>query len=250
MNNYKTFLAALVVGLTGFVTNASSELLPTTLNSVVKVSIGQDDGSCSGVTLSSTRDAQTNEVTTRILTAKHCVKDKKFGFIPIKKFDKEGRLLSETRIGYDLERQDTQSDLAIITLRDKENVYPVSTVAQEQKVFEGDKVFVIGYPAGLARLMTDGYLATQFVVPERGEDFGEPLHNVFVASPDIFYGNSGGGLYQMIDNNYELIGITSIKHNQMDHFGGYVGLEDINRFVDKSNTQFQITIPWPNYLPF
>lgn len=195
------------------------------LDAVVKI-----DQSCSGTIVSS--EKRNNEIETQILTAKHCV-DKNGGQLNIE-FTDRGKPVYDKNVYYDVLRKDFKSDLALITLRDNETVYPVIKIAEKLTVDFGDTVYAVGYPLGLIKTITNGtYNGYQYYKD----------HSYIRASAAVTFGNSGGALLQKNENGFEQIGVTSMKANGSEFLNFFVPLKEIREFLRLSETKAEIFLP-------
>ena len=204
---------------------AEPNLKTQALAPVVKI-----NQSCSGTIISSEADKD-GKVKTQILTAKHCIKGK-YGQLNIETTER-GRPIKDVNVWYDNDREDYKTDLAVVTLRDTETVYPVATIAAEELVELGDEVVVVGYPRALIKTVTRGLFSGYQVINDA---------TVYRATAALTYGNSGGALFQKNGDNFELIGVTSMKYRDSEFMNMFVPLQEIQEFLRLKPTKVTVTL--------
>lgn len=204
---------------------ADPNLKTQALAPVVKI-----NQNCSGTIISSDADKD-GKVKTQILTAKHCIKGDG-GQLNIE-FTERGKPIKDINVWYDNDRSDYKADLAVITLRDTETVYPVAIIANEEMVEAGDDVWVVGYPRGLSKTITEG-LFTGY------EMLGKETY--VRATPGATGGNSGGALFQKNGDNYEQIGVTSGGFPDAPFMTYHVPLKEIQEFLRLKPTKVTVTL--------
>lgn len=216
-------LTAGVVGLLAYAVNAGN-LKDQAIDTVYKI-----NENCSAVSVDLQKEGNF------LLTAKHCVKEKKEGVINQITFDGVKKV-KETSVYFEVDRTSVDRDLALLKVRDPEFKPKKAKVAEELLVNEGDDVWTVGYPNAWTRAITEGlYNEPQILTPS---DIGGTETIKFTrASPGITGGNSGGGLFQKNKDNYELIGTTSMVAGNANHIGLYVTLEDIRKFLSFSTVK-------------
>lgn len=204
---------------------AEPNLKAQALDPVIKI-----NQSCSGTIISSEADKD-GKGKTQILTAKHCMKGDE-GQLNIE-FTERGKPIKEINVWYDKDREDYKADLALITLRDAETVYPVAAIANEEAVELGDDVVVVGYPRALIKTVTFGVFTGYQVIDK----------NTYArATPPMTYGNSGGALFQKNGDAYELIGVTSMKYRDSEFMNLFVPLKEIQEFLRIKPTKVTVTL--------
>lgn len=131
-----------------------------------------------------------------LLTAAHCdVSDK----IPGSVLTVDGK----TTI---VVKKDVNKDLMMLFVPDLNSPYvPVGTYVPLQD----SPVVLVGYPLGLTQFVTEGRVQGSVELPEGIAD--HPLPKFLAVSALGEPGNSGGGLFQLVDGKYVLVGITSMK---------------------------------------
>jgi serine protease Do len=151
-----------------------------------------------------------------VLTAGHCVHDKDEGFADY----------VEVRCGSvdqpaQVVKASLDDDLAVLRF-----VMPCHEHKLTQLAFSnppvGTQVHAIGYPAGHPRI-SSGIVSAY----EVSELQSSKKHPVLVSDTKIYYGNSGGGLF---NPNGELVGIAS----QLDRagYGYWIPASSIHKFLD------------------
>jgi S1-C subfamily serine protease len=200
---------------------------------------------CSGVVVDTT-DIQK----TYIVTANHCVDDdaqesegNKSGLInidtqanvksPTDGKNKSGQLVETNQYVFDVIVRDVTDDIAFLRLRKEGLLLDAATVANKDPV-EGEQVWTVGYPLGLPRTITEGFyggfmnLGKDMSFDKFGN--GRP---VYKASPAIYGGNSGGGMFKKTNGKYELVGITDAGFRNFFVEGFYNPQESINDIVER-----------------
>lgn len=90
---------------------------------------------------------------------------------------------------------DEVADLAILSCDSKASVEPL-TVGDSETVRQGDKIYVVGYPLGLANTLSDGIVSSRYL-----DEYDNDILQVTAA---ISEGNSGGPL---LDANGHVVGV-------------------------------------------
>jgi S1-C subfamily serine protease len=211
---------------------ADLNLKTQAIDPVVKI-----NQSCSGTIISSESDKD-GKVKTKILTAKHCIKGN-HGQLNIE-ITERGKPIKDVNVWYDNDREDYKTDLAVITLRDTETVYPVATIAADELVELGDEVVVVGYPRALIKTITRGLFTGYQVLNDA---------TLYRATAPLTYGNSGGAMFQKNGDNYELIGVTSMKYTDSEFMNLFVPLKEIQEFLRMKPTKVTVTLSPPLELP-
>lgn len=164
-----------------------------------------------------------------LLTARHCVRGEKEGFTSFVKYD-GAKMISESRVYFDVLQESSKRDLALLKLREDLDI-PAVKVAEELKVEEGEDVWVVGYPLAMTRTVTKGLYNGEQVILKSQASLEEDT--VFYrSSPAVTGGNSGGGMYQLVDGKYELVGVTSMGIRSVEHMSMFVPVEDIRSFLN------------------
>lgn len=236
------FLAALVTGLILISSPAMTapEAFKTDMINPVFSLNGQ---ACTATVFESRRD-EDGLVTTKLLTAQHCVSGKSVGRVDMNSYDEDLNMTEERRVIYDVKKQNRGYDLAVIQLRDTTNLYPVAKIADKIKVELGDPTWVVGYPLGGKKTMTTGLFGGVQRFPIGQIDATKKyLRSTAQISP----GNSGGPLFQFnkATLDYEIIGVTSMGIPQIAHVGLYVTLDKVQVITGMKSAPVQhIVIPY------
>jgi S1-C subfamily serine protease len=167
----------------------------------------QLNGNCSGVVIWSKRDEKSGEVSTFILTARHCVSNEKQDQTADVPVYHDNLLVKKERYIAKVHGLYFDADLGLFRLKDKqtlfENVAKLAPAMPGMKM--GEDVWSVGYPLGWSLTVTEGLFGVIEV-----SDFDTPGREYYRATPDIAGGNSGGGLFRKnAAGDYELIGITT-----------------------------------------
>lgn len=194
-------------------------------------------GSCSGQVFWSDRDQKSGDVTTYVLTAKHCVADTTGG-TPIKvSFPTYDTDLAETgAVVYNavVDEQSWKADVAVLVLEDKQTHFDqlAKLAGPEVKLVEGEDAWTVGYPLGYSRTVTRGMVGTATSLDASAIGGPEKLTNFLRATPDITNGSSGGAVYhQNASGDYELIGTATAKPGSNTFMGIYTGFGQIDDFL-------------------
>lgn len=212
--------ACVAVSLLGTPALASS-LFDQAVAPVVKI-----DNDCSATIIKNDRDDK-GKYTTQLLTAKHCVVDRKNGTMDYPREDK-GLRIGNTVFTYQVKKQSYLYDLALLELRDTTTVFPVAKIADKLAVEEGDLVWAVGYPLAATRTVTLGTF-NGFQNTTEGTNDTDGIY--IRGSAAMTFGNSGGALFQKDGDTYELIGVTSMKYRENHFMNLFVKLKDIRAFV-------------------
>lgn len=179
---------------------------------------------CSGSVVYSNRDQKSGEVTTYILTAKHCTDriDQKID-VNVPTYTNGAKLDFHSYRGT-VKGRHWNSDTAVIKIDNTsvlfENV--VKLAPKDTKLTFGEDAWTVGYPMGLSRTVTQGEIGNRDRVPTLGPSEFQR------ATPDIGPGNSGGALFVKTDSgDFQQVGITTGGARGMPFFGIYTPLEDI-----------------------
>lgn len=230
--------AIIILVAAGFFTDSKADELATFQKQVINPVV-QLNRNCSGVVL----DLE-NTKNTFLVTANHCVEGEKSGYVtldtkatyhdPISDKDKRGALIETQSVVYDVVRRDLVNDLAVIKTRKEGLELDGVTLAQEDPQ-EGEQVWTVGYPLGLTRTVTEGFFGGYMnLTPDMHfDEFGNG-RPVYRATPPIYGGNSGGGMFVKNDDHYELVGITDAGFQNFFVAGFYNPQEFINEIVKET----------------
>jgi S1-C subfamily serine protease len=187
---------------------------------------------CSGQIISSKRDEKSGEVKTYILTAKHCTNDVQAvrSTVDMPVYDADSRVVATKSYYATVVSQFYKRDVALMVLTDKTTIFPAVAVDKaDAKVKFGEPVLVAGYPAGLAQYLVEGRFGGRetldFNFPGRGQA------EYFRATAPTMGGNSGGGLYRMVDGRWTLIGVMVVGLRENPQMGFYVPIDMVREFL-------------------
>src|SRR5690242_8362321 len=154
---------------------------------------------CSGEIIKSDRDLKTGEVSTYVLTAKHCTEnDGKIVTVNKAIYDKHNRQISIKTYLADVYGRSYKSDLALLKLRDKDTYFEkVATVASRDiELTYGQGVELVGYPLGRSMTWTSGRLG--YVEEGVFKDVSQS-GQFYRATPDLAPGSSGSSMFTWND---------------------------------------------------
>jgi len=136
-----------------------------------------------------------------------------------------------------------RDDIALLELRDHENLYPyVAKIVPRDRhtdILLTAKVWAVGAALLHAPIVTEGLLNYKDDIIE-GERY-------WMSSAQIIFGNSGGSMYwQAQDGDYYFIGMpariaitmTGYSANPITHLGFFISPERIYKFLDEQDFQF------------
>jgi len=230
-----------------------TKALKSVAPSVVKI-YPNDGGTgiCSGVVVSSNKID--DKIKTLVLTAKHCANiGSNSGYIQEIVIDDNQTLVARNQFGYDVVQRSFDADVALLELRDTSKTWVVAPVAQSDYVEEGDPVVAIGYPSGWKRMITEGRFSGPINRQLMAESFAKvSVEQEVMAAVPIYWGNSGGGLFAFNNDSrqYELIGITSKKHNDADHLALFASRQDIQKLLSNQKSMVDFTVDLMYNLPY
>jgi len=180
---------------------------------------------CSGSVVYSNRDQKSGEVTTYVLTAKHCTDkvDQKIQVnVPVYT---NGKKLDFHSYRATVKGRHWKSDTAVLKIDNTTTLFEnvVKLAAKDTVLTFGEDAWTVGYPLGLSRTVTQGEIGNRELVPTLGPSEFQR------ATPDIGPGNSGGALFvKNAKGDYEQVGVTTGGARGMPFFGVYTPLEDIH----------------------
>ena len=199
-------------------------------------SVRVNDG-CSGTIVHSSRAQKSGEVTTLVLTARHCMKDMESVtnkvVVPI--YSATLQLVEERTLFADFKAKDSKSDTAVLVLKDKATLYEtVALVAKpDTALYAAEDVWAVGFPQGASITLTRGFLG-----PLERSDFGDGEREFYRASPGVAPGSSGGGLFHISeDGKYEMIGLSTGVYNAGSFMGIFTPIKPIADFLAKQLPQ-------------
>lgn len=209
-------------------------LTPTVQVRVDTTIMSMFSGLCSGSVIASNRDEKTGDVTTLVLTAKHCT-DATDERMQVVSYDhsKSNREIRQTVWKAKVCGRSWKSDLALLKLDDRQTFFDkTAKVAEKGIVLSfGDDVDLVGYPAGLGLTWTQGKLG--YVEDTHGLAFDDVSQSTefYRATPMMTGGSSGSPLfYQDTDGTYKVIGV--LTGGGLQYLGFYTPTEEINAYLD------------------
>lgn len=236
MNKIATTLGAAAIGL-GLYTQAD---FPSTM---IDPSVQVADF-CSGTVIA---DPYTHDgVQKTILTARHCVQ-KVGDIIPITiPSYVDMRLSSEITYQFKVAYISENSDLAILQLFGEQKGFnlPEASIYEGELEF-GQKAWIVGYPLGLPKLVTEGYLGWIKKISELGSMSKSTEFQQFAIN--LMGGSSGGGVFVQNDlGQYDLVGTVSAGIMNMysisTPWGSAVPLNELRAFIsDVGGDQISVT---------
>ena len=180
---------------------------------------------CSGSVIYSNRDQKSGEVTTYILTAKHCTDkiDQKIQVnVPVYT---DGKKLDFHSYRATVKGRHYKSDTAVLKIDNTDTLFEnvVNLGTRDEILTFGEDVWTVGYPLGMSRTVTEGMLGNREPVPTLGPSEFQR------ATPDIGPGSSGGALFKKNwKGDFVQIGLTTGGARGFPFFGIYTPLEDIH----------------------
>lgn len=192
-----------------------------------------DGGQCSGTIVYSQRDQASGDVTTYILTARHCIKgsERRAFTISMPVYDKATRRVGARTYEATLKGQSYTADVALLVLRDRDTWFEgvVKLAPEDVMLYQGEDTWAAGYALGLEIAMTRGFFGGVQTVafPDANVD-----SDYYRGSTLGAFGNSGGPLFHRnADGDYEQIGISSATVPAFFFVNMFVTLPDIYRFL-------------------
>lgn len=191
----------------------------------------QINANCSGTLIHSERAQKDGEVTTYVLTAKHCINGKgKLQIVDLPVYQKM-RVVKTERYWADVKAQDHRADLALLVLKDRQTWFEATATlaAEDTLMVMGERVWTVGYPLGGTLAISEGLFGLMQTVdwPKDGVEY-------FRATPDATFGNSGGSLYRATDaGDFELIGVVTARMRDNTFMTLYTPITDIAAFLKR-----------------
>lgn len=197
---------------------------------------------CSGTVIYSDRDKDTGLVNTVILTAKHCT-EKVGQEIPVvlSVYNKANRLTAEVSYVSTVLGQSTDSDLALLKLKDQNTIFTVAAVAPKEtgeSLIFGQDTFSVSYPLGGSQTLTIGTLGRV----EKIAAFGTKTTEFYRSTPDIGPGSSGSALFQNTTGKYELIGVLTGSARGFTFYNMYTPIEEIVAYLDVAKKVYEVNV--------
>ncbi len=223
----KSFLSIAALTLSLFSSVAFADMKTEMLDPVVQL-----NANCSATVVSSDRDKTSDKVSTYVLTAHHCVEDSSARIhnimIPIYQ---DGKPTEVRYFKAQVKTTSPSADLSLLKLLDEDTLFTnvVAVAKSTDGLVEGEPVWTVGYPLGMARTITEGLLGPQEYMP-----FPDGTKDVLYlrATPQIAGGNSGGALFhKKSDGKWEQIGVTTATVPASDFVSVYTRADEINNFL-------------------
>lgn len=198
---------------------------------------------CSGEIIKSDRDVKTGEVSTYVLTAKHCTEDNG-EIVTINKalYDKHNRQIGTKTYLSDVYGRSWKSDLALLKLRDKDTYFEqVAEVAPKDITLTyGMNVELVGYPLGRSMTWTSGRLG--YVEEGVFKDVSQS-GQFYRATPDLAPGSSGSSMFVWNEaaKKYQVIGVTTGGAVPITFFNFFTPVEEINDYLSTVFNNSQTT---------
>lgn len=150
------------------------------------------------------------------LTADHCIRET------------PGALASpDAPGGIVISRGDDRLDYALVNFPLRaESQCPCVRIAEREADVD-EVVYVVGYPRGMAQVVTLGH--SQGVIDNREMPYGRRL----VVTAQVAGGNSGGGVFVHRDGEFQLVGLLV---EAQGHLSFAVPLADLRPFIDSRNS--------------
>lgn len=207
------------------ITNGYTDLYKQTVESVVMVKVqrksnGEVKATGSGVVILEQGDFA------YIATNAHVIKDMTNDFeVEVFFSDSKGFLSGKSEIAT-ISGKDFNEDVAILEIN-KSTKYKLATIGNSSTIEKGDFVYTIGSPFQKFNHTTAGYISNYNVridIDMINSGVLTPIYAILFDAP-INNGNSGGALF---DEEGKLIGITTLKYDEMD---GIYGALPINHYM-------------------
>jgi S1-C subfamily serine protease len=153
-------------------------------------------------------------VETVVLTANHCISSPSSDLsFAVAKVTDDNKMLSVTLYGADLVKQHPKHEIAVLKLRDTETVFPAVDVATAEEAKEalakGTRILAVGYP-GTSNLPMNDLIITDGLYVGLTDSMVKSVEVLMYRTTiSIWYGNSGGGLYALIGDDWKFVGVTS-----------------------------------------
>ncbi len=157
------------------------------------------------------------------------------------KYNNYSRCIGNFGVESDIVAYDSEQDMALLRLRDKENsakhvakIYPKNKI---RNIHVFDRVYAVGAALGHAPLQTPGEITHM--------DDEIENYKYWMSNAQTIYGNSGGAIYRFGDN-YEYIGIPSrisvslsgFSATPITHMGFFIPIDRIYDFLQKNCYDF------------
>ena len=192
----------------------------------------QINGNCSATVVKSGVGSRPSaQFETLLLTAAHCMKGRA-GWVSDYVFDEDQkRVVMKREYAYEMVGSNSNFDLALIRLLDRERVFPVAEIAPEGwDVRVGDATYALGYPLGWEKALTTGIITGKINMAKFDSNKYTDKWR-YKSSTPVTFGNSGGGFYTQDGDRFVLIGVVSSGLTQFEHQNQYSTLENVRYFL-------------------
>jgi S1-C subfamily serine protease len=149
------------------------------------------------------------------VTAGHCVRGESLAF-----------LSAQSPAGILLARGDDRLDYALLNFTGPTAACPCVRLAEREAEVD-ERVYVIGFPLGIAQVLTEG--RSQGVVDNPSMPYGRRL----VLTAQVAGGNSGGGVFVYRDGEFQLVGLLV---EASGHLSFAIPLADLRPFIESRNS--------------
>lgn len=196
--------------------------------------------SCSGTVIHSKRGQVTGNVSTIVLTAKHCVKGAEKRTLTVNQdvYNSRNRRVERKSYYASVLGSSYKSDLALIKLKDQDTLFDTAIVAPEDiKLTFGQPVEVIGYPLGFSKTWTLGNLGFVEEIPPFGDV--SDSKEFYRATPDVLGGSSGSPMFTKdTDGDYKVIGVLTGGVRIGTFVNYFTPIEEIVDYLDVASKTF------------
>lgn len=165
------------------------------------------------------------------LTAAHCVSDTTSEYnIVIENKNKDNKTVSVTLYPLDVLRNNSFTDVAVLGVRDTSAIFTTVDVAKDTEVTEkwGTPVWAVGYPLMEELTITSGLMTDITNDPIRSTNDD----HFYRTTIPIAGGSSGGGLYELVNGTYKLVGTAYAGNTQVSFISMYSLAVNVNKELE------------------
>lgn len=191
------------------------------------------NNNCSAQVIYSDRDRVSGEVKTLVLTARHCVegaKDAETQRVEFFKYDARLNVTASVTFLADVIGKSSSSDIALLRLRDKQNLFPAEPIALESadaELYVGEDTLAVGFPLATSATVTRGTLGPRERIAITGKEVPYQRNTAGIAG-----GSSGGGLYHTgTDGKLKLIGIATAGVKGVNFVNYYTTVDSLHEYL-------------------